>query len=352
MTRNYWIALLLALAAVGGTVFSARLRSAPHLPDPGKPSSSAAAAQTAPPSRLIIAAGRVEPASEEIDVGTEIDGRLRRVFVEEGDTVRAGQAVAEIENADFAARAAHARAVIAERQAGLDRANAGARPMQRREAKAQIREAEAVLENAVRERDRRAQLLDRGAISRAEYDSALREASVAQARLDAVLERHELIEDEVRPEDRRRAAAELERARAQLAEAEALLAKTIIRSPMNGVVLRKHRNRGESISTEDRLPLVTLGDISRLRVRAEIDETDVAAVRMGQPAYVTASAYGTRRFTGRVVRVGGILGRKKVMTDAPSERVDTRILETLIELDPGQELLPVGLRVDAFVTPR
>lgn len=346
MTRmgwTLWFALTAGLAG-GAAGFAWRSGSAAA-------AGPAVKAASAAPGRLIVAAGRTEPASEEVEVGTEIDGRLRRVLVEEGQTVRAGQVIAELENADFAARVAHARAVVAERQAALDRAHSGARPMQRREVKAQIREAEAVLENANRERERRAQLLERGAISRAEYEGAEREAAVAQARLDAAMERQELVEDEVRPEDRTRAAAELDRARAQQAEAEALLAKTIIRSPLNGVVLRKHRNRGESIATEGRQPLVTLGDVSRLRVRAEIDETDVAQVSVGQTAYVTAAAYGTRRFPGKVVRVGKLLGRKKVMTDAPSERIDTKILEAVIELD-GEQELPVGLRVDAFVTPR
>lgn len=331
----------LAIAAALAIAWSSKPAEA------NQPKPAAAVAQSAAP---VVAAGRVEPMSEEIEISTEVEGRLRRVYVEEGAAVRAGQILAEIENADYAARLQHARAVVAERQAALDRANAGARPMQRREAKAAIREAEAVLENAVQERDRRASLLDRGAISRTEFDSAEREFRVARARLDAALDRQELVEDEVRPEDRQRAAAELDRARAQEAEAAALLAKTVIRSPITGVVLRKHRHAGESISPEGRQPLVTLGDVARLRIRAEIDETDVARVRSGQPAYVTAPAYGDRRFTGRVVRVGQLLGRKTVTTDAPSERVDTKVLETLIELDPGQTL-PVGLRVDAFVTP-
>ena len=89
-------------------------------------------------------------------------------------------------------------------------------------------------------------------------------------------------------------------------------------------------------------------DSSVLRARAEVDETDVARVRVGQPAYVTAGAYGSRRFSGRVVRVGNLLGRKNVRTERPSERVDTKILETLIELDSGRQL-PAGLRVDAFI---
>jgi len=69
---------------------------------------------------------------------------------------------------------------------------------------------------------------------------------------------------------------------------------------------------------------------------------------VGQRAYVTAEAYGTRQFWGRVVRVGRILGKKNIRTDEPSEHVDTKILETLVELDPGQTL-PLGLRVDSYV---
>lgn len=297
---------------------------------------------------VVVAAGRTEPASEEIDVATELDGRLQRVFVEEGQTVRRGQVLAQIQNADFGARVDLARAAVAEREAALTRAMNGSRPMQRRESTAQVREAQAVLDNARTERDRRAHLLERGAISRTEFDSAEREFRVAQARFDAANERSALVEDEVRPEDRARAAAELDRAKAQLAEAEALLAKTIIRSPIDGVVLRKHKNSGESISTQIREAVVTLGDCSRLRVRAEVDETDVARLRLRQKAWITAAAYGDKRFAGRVIRIGQILGRKKVQSDAPTEKVDTKVLEALVELDAGQSL-PVGLRVDTFI---
>ena len=83
-------------------------------------------------------------------------------------------------------------------------------------------------------------------------------------------------------------------------------------------------------------------------MRLDVDEADVARLRVGEAALVTAEAYGTQRFTGHVIRVGRILGKKNVRTDEPSERVDTKILETLIELDRGQKL-PLGLRVDAYV---
>jgi hypothetical protein len=91
-----------------------------------------------------------------------------------------------------------------------------------------------------------------------------------------------------------------------------------------------------------------MADDAVLRVRLDVDETDVSKLKVGQRAYVTAEAYGDHKFWGTVVRVGRILGKKNIRTDEPSEHVDTKILETLVELDRG-ERLPLGLRVDSFL---
>ena len=93
---------------------------------------------------------------------------------------------------------------------------------------------------------------------------------------------------------------------------------------------------------------MTIGDKKILRVRVDVDETEIGKVHVGQRSYVTADAFAGQKFWGRVVRVGQQLGRKNVRTDEPTERVDTKILETLVELDKGAQL-PVGLRMDAFI---
>lgn len=312
-----------------------------------KETKAAAPAPAREPS-LIAAAGRVEPAGEEIQLGAEIDGKIARVLVEEGDSVRRGQVLAVLENSDFAARVSLARAALAERQASLEKLRNGARDEEKREAEALLREAEAQMETARAERDRRQVLRDRGAVSRSEYDLSARDYDTARARADALRERLRLVRTQTRAEDLKRAEADVRYAEAGVAEAEALLAKTLVRSPLDGRVLRKYRKSGESVSGKGDSPIVSLGDLSRLRVRVDVDENDVARVHVGQLAYVRADAYGDRRFPGRVVRVGQALGRKNVRTEEPTERVDTKILETLVELDAGQSL-PVGLRVDAFL---
>ena len=296
----------------------------------------------------VVSAGRVEPQSEEIRLGPQMDGVLKAVVVEEGQEVRRGQVVAVLDNGDYSARVALARAALAEAEAALDRLRNGSRIEERGEADALVREAQAQVDVAASERERRRVLVDRGAASRSEFDLVDRDWRTAQARLEAARQRAAVVHQSTRPEDLRRAEAELASARARVLEAEALLDKTILRAPINGRILRKIRKAGESVSANGTTPVVAMGDCSRLRVRADVDETDVARLKIGQAAFVKAEAYGDRKFTGRIVQIGQALGRKTVRTDEPTERVDTKILETLIELDPGQTL-PVGLRVDAFI---
>ena len=297
---------------------------------------------------LIAAPGRVEPISEEIRVASEISGKLRSVPVEEGDSVRKGQVIAVLENDDYRAQVASGEARLAERQAVLRRVTNGARDQERREAWEAVEEAKAVLENARAEAQRRESLYQKGVIAREESDRAERERKVAEARYERELQRHRIVNDETREEDIAKAKADVSLAQAQLDEAQARLEKSYVRSPIDGVVLRKHLKEGESVSEMRDMPIVTVANIVRLRVRVDVDETDVSKLQIDQRAYVVADSYGEKKFWGRVVRIGGMLGKKQIRTDEPTERVDTKILETLIELD-GDSKLPVGLRVDTFI---
>jgi HlyD family secretion protein len=112
--------------------------------------------------------------------------------------------------------------------------------------------------------------------------------------------------------------------------------------------LRKRLHDGETISPDNPKGIVTIADVSALRVRVDLDETDVAKVKVGQNAYVVADAFGETKFTAKVVKIGQVLGRKNVRTERPTEKVDTKILEVLLELDKNQTL-PLQLRVDAYI---
>lgn len=299
---------------------------------------------------LVAGPGQVEPVSEDIKLGSELSGKLKSVNVEEGDTIRRGEVLAILENDDYRAQVLSAQAAVTAREAALRKVINGARRQERSEALSSVNEAQAVMNNADSELDRRHQLYAAGVVSKEEMERYNREYDVARAKYREAVERHSLVDDHAREEDQALAEADLRLAKAGLEEAEARYEKTFVRSPIDGMVLRKHHRNGESVSNSSTVPdpILTIGDKSVLRVRVDVDETDVSKVRVGQKAYVTADAYGKQKFWGRVVRVGEQLGPKNVRTDEPTERVDTKILETLVELDPGVRL-PVGLRVDSFI---
>jgi HlyD family secretion protein len=302
---------------------------------------------------LVAGPGRVEPVSEDIKLGSELSGKLKAVNVEEGDAIRKGQVLAELENDDYRAEVASAAAEVQSKQATLRKVLNGARHQERSQALSSVRAAQAVMENAQSEMERRQRLFEAGVISREEMERYAREYNVAKAQYQEMVEHHSLVDDHAREEDVAFAQADLKLAQARLEEARAKYEKTFIKSPIDGTVLRKHHRNGESVSNSSTVPdpVLTIGDKNVLRVRVDVDETDVSQVRVGQKAYVTADAYGKQKFWGRVVQVGEQLGPKNVRTDEPTERVDRKILETLVELDKGA-VLPMGLRVDAYIEAR
>ena len=79
-----------------------------------------------------------------------------------------------------------------------------------------------------------------------------------------------------------------------------------------------------------------------------MDESDVAQLRLAERAYVAAWTFGDWKFWGRVVQIGEQLAKKNIQTDEPTEHGDTKILETLVQLDSGHDL-PVGLCVDGYI---
>jgi HlyD family secretion protein len=346
MSKKYWlIASVAALVVITVSILAARTPKTAA-------ANSAASSEAVPKTNelLVSGPGRVEPSTENILLGSELSGKLRSVNVEEGDPVHKGEVLAVLENADYLAQVHSAEADVEAKEATLRKVINGARHQERQEALSTVRAQQAVMENARAQADRYQKLFEAGVVSREETERYSREYEVAKANYQEATEHHSLVDDKPREEDRALAEANLQLSRAQLAEARARYEKTLIKSPIDGIVLRKHHRKGESVSNSSTVPdpILTVGDKTVLRVRIDVDETEVSRVRVGQKAYVTADAYGRQQFWGQVVRVGEQLGRKNVRTDEPTERMDTKILETLVELQSGTQL-PVGLRVDGFI---
>jgi len=299
----------------------------------------------------LAARGRVEGAtSQEIKLASRVVGRLKQVTVNDGDPVRAGQVVAVLENDDLAALVEQARAQLANAQAALTKLRNGARLEERDAVRAQMEEAQAAADNAAQNYQRSQKLFQEGGIiSQSVLDQAERDWKMAQARLETARQNYKLIMAPPRFEDVRAAQAQVELARAQLAQARDNYDNTFVHSPVTGVVVKRYMNPGESISYESLYqPIVSVSDTTRLMVRAEIDETDIGKIQLGQRAEIRCDAFRGQSFYGQVVRISGGLGKKKIQTDNPTEKVDTDVLESFVEVAPGSPLR-VGLRVDVYI---
>lgn len=306
-------------------------------------------AQVFAASKTVAAAGLVEPKGEERIVIAESVGKLKRVYIDEGDHVTKDQLLAELENSEQAAMVAQAKAVVALREAALKKLKNGARPEERQAAESALAQSEADLKWRRLELERRESLRNQQAvISQQELDLARAQYDGSVARRDRAKSRVDEIKNGARSEDLAIAKAQLDQAKGELDRAAALLEKTQIRSPVDGVVLKRELREGESVTTLNPLPLARIGDMSQLFVRAEIDELDITHVAVGQRASVSVDALEGKAFDGKIVRLSKRMGRRQARSDNPAEKQDTRVLEALIALD-GQPPLPVGLRVDVKI---
>jgi HlyD family secretion protein len=293
---------------------------------------------TVPRQYLAAAPGLVEPISEEREIGSQVIGIISEMRVEENDQVVEGQIIAVVDNAEQVARLASSRAELALRQAELERSVNGARAEERREARAALMEAEANLQLARAEYQRRLPLTKSGVSSQASLDSATSNQNATEARRNVMAERLAVLEAGSRKEDIAAARAQVSLAEADVALAEALLDKTLIRSPVVGTVLRRVRIAGEAVTNMPPTSIAIVGNLRGLRVRAEVDETDVSQVTVGQRVEVTADAFPGQKFGGTVYRISSRMGAKQVPTGRPTDRLDIKVLQVLIDLDAGASL--------------
>jgi multidrug resistance efflux pump len=186
------------------------------------------------------------------------------------------------------------------------------------------------------------------AASQSDVDAA--EARRLQAEASAQQAEAELLhlKNYVRDVDEALLTAKVRQAEANLEQAEQQRRDLRVVAPFDGTVLKVLKRPGEGVRLIALDPVVLLGDLSRLRVRAEIDERFVQGLRVGQAAEVYGRNLLGKSYPGRVVEREEVMGDKTVFTRASSERKNLHVLQAVIEMEPGFSA-PVGLQVDVRI---
>ncbi len=242
--RRWWVvAIVLAVAAVAAWWVLTPAKKTEYVK--GK-------AEVATIRALVTATGTLQPI-DKITVGAEVSGRVDEVLVDFNDKVTKGQVIARINTDELRARTVQARASVAQAQANL--------------AKAQ------------NDLKRAGDLQKQGFVSASAYDQALASRDVARATIA--------------------------NARAAADQAEANLAKADIKSPIDGIVLSRKVERGQTVAASFQTPelFIIASDLTKLELTINIDEADIGEVRVGQDATFTVDAYAAQTFDAKVMEL-------------------------------------------------
>ena len=294
-----WLVILgvLAVLSVGLMVMNAKSKAA----------QAAKVAHAAPPESpyAAIAGGKADVEGGVIQVAARAPGILREVDVHEGDRVVKGEVLARQEDDQARLAAQSARADLAQAQA-------------------QVAAINVQVSTAHREYARLERLVASNFVARQQIDQAADAIHAADAALG-----------------QQRAA--IVAAQARLAQAQYNQELTVIRAPANGLILRRYANPGAGASTLNVTALFDLQPNTQHIVRAEISESALPGVIIGQQVEMVPEADPNKIFVGQVLRRSGVFGARKLQSDDPSEATDERVVEVVVSADSAPFL--VGQRV-------
>ncbi|MBI5409525.1 MAG: HlyD family secretion protein [Nitrospirae bacterium] len=302
--------------------------------------------------RYVAAEGKVEAMPGfEVEVGSEIDGRIAEFSVDEGDVVTKGQLIATLENRDLEAKLKEAEAELNVAKARLKEVASGAREEEIKQASAALAAAIADMEYAKASLRRCGELFNEGLISKDVYDEKEMAFKVAEARVKEAEEGERLLKKGPRQETLKLHEDAVISAEANVEYFKRLLEKTMITSPISGKVIRKYLQKGEMISKEMVTSLVAIADLEKVWINAEADETDIGRIKPGYPVEVRSDAYPGKVFKGEVAEISEYAGIRKVTPNDPAKNVDMKVIQVKTAL---KEKTPfkLGMTVDVKIIPQ
>jgi HlyD family secretion protein len=245
-------------------------------------------------SSVVTATGTINPVTTVL-VGSQVSGTIKALHADFNSRVKEGQVIAQIDPAIFDAQVEQGRANVLSAQANLLNAQANLKNGQ-----ANLSKAEIAIVDAKRTLERNQDLIERKVIAQAtldtaqtNYETAIAQREVAKAQLESARSQVESSK------------AQVEQVKAGLKVAETNLRYTTIRSPVNGIVISRNVDVGQTVAASLQAPtLFTIAkDLTQMQVDTNVSEADIGQIGKGQDATFTVDAYPDRTFRGKVLEI-------------------------------------------------
>jgi multidrug resistance efflux pump len=292
----------------------------------------------------VAANGVVEGARPEVALRPEVVGTIAAIHFRENQQVEKGELLIELVNEERREKVALAEAELATARADLERLHNGERAERRAALKACASARRAIHLQAQKDWGRIDRARAGHAASQEQSDAAYYRLLRAKAELEQAEAEHALVEAPPRPDEVAAAEGRVRAAEARVRLERAELAKTRLRAPTRGQVLRVYAEPGELAEPRSAQPILLFADLSRRRVRAFVEELDACRIKACQGAVVTCDGLAGQEFRGTVREVLPRMGKRGLRTDAPEEYKDVYFREVVVELAGGAEL-PLNAQV-------
>lgn len=310
-----YVGAAIVLVVVVGLVVSGVFASAPQVEvqrvnvEQGNPSVG----------NIVLTAGGYIVAHHTIEVSSKVIGRVSWVGIEKGDRVKEGQVLVRLEDSEYQAQLAQAKANLAVTEARLKELEHGSRPQEIDAARAAVEQAEADFKNSDLTLKRTLELARQDVASKAQLDNAQAQYDMTKAKLESARKNYELVKIGPRIEQIDYARAQVAQSRAAVDYAQTMLDATQIRAPVSGVVLERSIEKGEMVSTMNlggtgggvKASVASVADLNDLQVELDINQNDFPRITPHQDCNVTADAYPDRVYKGVVDEIAPEANRQK-----------------------------------------
>ncbi len=251
---------------------------------------------------------------QQILVSPQVSGRVIELNFDAGQRVEKDFVLAVLDNTEYLAEYDRIRASLDSAKQNLAELEEGNRPDEKAQSKAELGEAEANLAQALRDFQRKKELLEKKIISKEDFEAAESQYLALAKRVDKLAASSRLMDEGARTERKRMARAQANQVEAELRRAKWRLDNCVITAPISGTILKKNAELGNLVNPvafNGSFSLCDIADLSKLEVDLSIQERDISRVFKGQKCKVRAEAFPKRVYDGVVSRLMPIADRAK-----------------------------------------